>query len=53
MDKENIDMIMGMFFRETILKMRRGEKDDIISMKEEFWNLNFWLVAAYYFNGGL
>lgn len=48
MDKENIDMIMGMFFRETILKMRRGEKDDIISMKEEFWNLNLTLLHLKY-----
>lgn len=40
MDKANLNIRMEIIFKETTLKTRKEEKENIISMKAAFFNLN-------------
>jgi hypothetical protein len=40
MDKVNSNMIMEITLKEIILKIRKEEKENIILIKEGFFNLN-------------
>jgi hypothetical protein len=44
MDKVNSNMIMGIALKEIILKIRKEEKENIILIKGEFFNLNSILI---------